>query len=90
MSDRELIDAVALNTGEDSPLIQRHNFVLTGPEDADLEPECLHRRDAGRPPAGGLCQRPTSVLSAAPEEQAPAGNNTRNSRGPCGWLGYGK
>jgi hypothetical protein len=41
MSDLELIDAVALKTGEDSHEIRRRGFVLTGPDDAGLEPECL-------------------------------------------------
>ena len=43
MSDSDLIDAVALKTGEDSHEIRRRGFVLTGPEDSgsDLEPECL-------------------------------------------------
>jgi hypothetical protein len=43
MSDRDLIDAVAHVTGEDSHEIRRRDFVLTGPEDygSDLDPECL-------------------------------------------------
>jgi len=43
MSDRDLIDAVAQKTGEDSHEIRRRGFVLTGPDDAgsDLDPECL-------------------------------------------------
>ena len=41
MSDLELLDAVALKTGEDSHEIRRRGFVLTGPDDAGLEPECL-------------------------------------------------
>ena len=41
MSDLELIDAVALKTGEDSHEIRRRGFVLTGPDDAGPEPECL-------------------------------------------------
>ena len=41
MSDRDLIDAVALKTGEDSHEIRRRGFVLTGPEDSGPEPECL-------------------------------------------------
>ncbi len=43
MSDLELIDAVALKTGEDSREIRRRGFVLTGPEDSgsNPEPECL-------------------------------------------------
>ena len=41
MSDRDLIDAVAQKTGEDSHEIRRRGFVLTGPEDSGLEPECL-------------------------------------------------
>jgi len=43
MSDRDLIDAVAEKTGEDSHEIRRRGFVLTGPDDAgsDLDPECL-------------------------------------------------
>ena len=41
MSDRDLIDAVARKTGEDSHEIRRRGFVLTGPEDSGLEPECL-------------------------------------------------
>ena len=41
MSDRDLIDAVSLKTGEDSHEIRRRDFVLTGPEDSGLDPECL-------------------------------------------------
>ncbi len=41
MSDRDLFDAVAHVTGEDSHEIRRRGFVLTGPDDAGLEPECL-------------------------------------------------
>ena len=41
MSDLELIDAVAQKTGEDSHEIRRRGFVLTGPDDAGPEPECL-------------------------------------------------
>jgi hypothetical protein len=43
MSDRDLFDAVALKTGEDSHEIRRRGFVLTGPEDSgsDLDPECM-------------------------------------------------
>ncbi len=41
MSDRDLIDAVALKTGEDAHEIRRRGFVLTGPDDSGLEPECL-------------------------------------------------
>jgi hypothetical protein len=43
MSDRDLIDAVAQKTGEDSHEIRRRGFMLTGPEDSgsDLDPECL-------------------------------------------------
>jgi hypothetical protein len=43
MSDRELIDAVAHVTGEDSHEIRRRGFMLTGPEDSgsNPEPECL-------------------------------------------------
>ena len=41
MSDRDLITAVAHVTGEDSHEIRRRGFVLTGPDDAGLEPECL-------------------------------------------------
>ena len=41
MSDLELIDAVAHVTGEDAHEIRRRGFVLTGPDDAGLEPECL-------------------------------------------------
>ena len=43
MSDLELIDAVALKTGEDAREIRRRGFLLTGPEDsgADLDPECM-------------------------------------------------
>jgi hypothetical protein len=41
MSDLELFDAVAHVTGEDSHEIRRRGFVLTGPEDAGPEPECL-------------------------------------------------
>ena len=41
MSDRDLFDAVAQKTGEDSHEIRRRGFVLTGPEDTGPEPECL-------------------------------------------------
>ena len=41
MSDRDLIDAVAQKTGEDSHEIRRRGFVLTGPDDTGPEPECL-------------------------------------------------
>ena len=41
MSDHDLIDAVAQKTGEDSNEIRRRGFVLTGPDDAGPEPECL-------------------------------------------------
>ena len=41
MSDRDLIDAVAQKTGEDPHEIRRRGFVLTGPEDSGLDPECL-------------------------------------------------
>jgi hypothetical protein len=41
MSDRDLFDAVAHVTGEDSHEIRRRGFSLTGPEDAGPEPECL-------------------------------------------------
>jgi hypothetical protein len=41
MSDHDLIDAVAHVTGEDSHEIRRRGFVLTGPDDAGPEPECL-------------------------------------------------
>ena len=41
MSDLDLYAAVAQKTGEDSHEIRRRGFVLTGPEDAGLEPECL-------------------------------------------------
>ena len=41
MSDSDLFAAVAQKTGEDSHEIRRRGFVLTGPEDSGLEPECL-------------------------------------------------
>ena len=41
MSDSDLFDAVAQKTGEDSHEIHRRGFVLTGPDDAGPEPECL-------------------------------------------------
>ena len=43
MSDRDLFDAVARKTGEDSHEIARRGFVLTGPDDSGTgpEPECL-------------------------------------------------
>ena len=41
MSDRDLFDAVARKTGEDSHEIARRGFVLTGPDDAGPEPENL-------------------------------------------------
>ena len=41
MSDRDLYDAVARKTGEDSHEIARRGFSLTGPDDAGPEPESL-------------------------------------------------
>ena len=41
MSDLELIEAVVHVTGEDAHEIRRRGFVLTGPDDSVLEPECL-------------------------------------------------
>jgi hypothetical protein len=41
MSDLKLIDAVAHFTGEDAHEIRRRGFVLAGPENSGLEPECL-------------------------------------------------
>ena len=43
MSDRDLFDAVARKTGEDSHEIARRGFVFTGTEDcgSNPEPECL-------------------------------------------------
>ena len=41
MSDSDLFAAVAQKTGEDSHEIRRRGFVLTGPDDAGPEPECL-------------------------------------------------
>ncbi len=41
MSDSDLFAAVAQKTGEDSHEIRRRGFVLTGPDDSGLEPECL-------------------------------------------------
>jgi hypothetical protein len=43
MSDRELIDAVAHVTGEDSHEIRRRGFMLAGPEESgsDIDPECM-------------------------------------------------
>ena len=41
MSDSDLFDAVAQETGEDSHEIRRRGFTLTGPEDTGPEPECL-------------------------------------------------
>ena len=41
MSYLELIDAVAQKTGEDSHEIRRRGFMLTGPDDAGPEPECM-------------------------------------------------
>jgi hypothetical protein len=43
MSDRDLIDAVALKTGEDACEIRRLGFTLAGPDDAAgaPDPECL-------------------------------------------------
>jgi hypothetical protein len=43
MSDSGLIDVVAQKTGEDSHVVRRRGFVLTGPDDAspDHDPECL-------------------------------------------------
>ena len=39
MSDRDLFDAVARKTGEDSREIARRGFSLTGRDDAGPEPE---------------------------------------------------
>jgi hypothetical protein len=65
MSDRDLFDAVARKTGEDSREIARRGFSLTGPDDAGPEPEnlldvllvdlpeaVLHERAEGPPPEG--------------------------------------
>ena len=43
MSDRDLFDAVARKTGEESHEIRRRGFMLAGPDDAapDHDPECL-------------------------------------------------
>ena len=43
MSDRDLIDAVAKKTGEDSHEIRRRGFMLASPKGPgpDLDPECL-------------------------------------------------
>jgi hypothetical protein len=41
MSDSDLFAAVAQKTGEDSHEIRRRGFVLTGPDNAGPEPECL-------------------------------------------------
>ena len=41
MSDLELFDAVAHVTGEDAHEIRRRGFMLTGPDDSGLDPECL-------------------------------------------------
>ena len=41
MSDRDLFDCVAQKTGEDAHEIRRRGFVLAGPEDSGIEPECL-------------------------------------------------
>jgi hypothetical protein len=41
MSDRDLIDAVAHVTGEDSHEIRRRGFTLTGRDDSSREPDCL-------------------------------------------------
>jgi len=41
MSDSDLFNAVAHVTGEDSHEIRRRGFVLAGPENSGLEPECL-------------------------------------------------
>jgi hypothetical protein len=41
MSDRDLFDAVAQKTGEESHEIRRRGFMLAGPDDSRLEPECL-------------------------------------------------
>jgi hypothetical protein len=43
MSDRDLFDAVAHVTGEDSHEIRRRGFMLAGPEESgsDIDPECM-------------------------------------------------
>ena len=43
MSNSDLIDAVALKTGEDTREIRRLGFTLAGPDDVtgDPDPECL-------------------------------------------------
>jgi hypothetical protein len=43
MSDLDLFTTAALKTGENSRMIRRRGFVLTGPEEssADLDPECM-------------------------------------------------
>ena len=43
MSNSDLIDAVAIKTGEDVREIRRRGFMLTGPQESgsDLDPECM-------------------------------------------------
>ena len=43
MSNFDLIDAVAIKTGEDAREIRRRGFLLTGPKESgsDLDPECM-------------------------------------------------
>jgi len=43
MSNFDLIDAVAIKTGEDVREIRRRGFMLTGPQESgsDLDPECM-------------------------------------------------
>ena len=47
MSDLKPIDAAAQKTGEDFQEIRRRGFVLTGPDDADLDPECMYPNCGG-------------------------------------------
>ena len=54
MSDLELIDAVAKKTGESLREIGRRGFILTGPEGADLDPECMLDLVDSRKRAGSI------------------------------------
>jgi len=64
MSDRDLFDAVARNTGESNHEIARRGFVLTGPEDAGstTSPAACRRTT----PGSSMCRRRRSSRSSPP------------------------
>ena len=65
MSDIDLFDAVAHVTGEDAHEIRRRGFMLTGPDDAGLDPECLLDVMLVDLPESGTEDSPANGTSAA-------------------------